>query len=259
MPEISVVIITHNEEANIQRCLDSVQGIATEVVVVDSFSTDNTVAICESSGCRVYHREFTGYGNQKQFATNQASNDWILSIDADEVVSAELREEIYEWKQDAGCSLPAEQAGMQDSGYRIPFSLCFMGRILKHSGVGNEFHLRFFDRNRGNFTQVQVHEGVELRGNTGTFKGRIIHYSYRNIIHHLEKTNIYTTQAAAENVSKGKKYSKCWVGFKFPISFFTIYILKGGILDGYPGFIWSFFTAFYASLKIAKTIELSAS
>ena len=248
MPEISVVIITHNEEANIQRCLDSVQGIATEIVVVDSFSTDNTGAICESSGCRVYRREFTGYGDQKQFATDQASNDWIFSIDADEVVSAELREEISEWRQDAGCKV---------AGYRIPFSLCFMERILKHSGVGNEFHLRFFDRNRGNFTTVQVHEGVELRGNAGTLKGKIIHYSYCNITHHLEKINTYTSQAAAENVGKGRKYSKCWVGFKFPISFFTVYFHKGGILDGYPGFVWSFFAAFYASLKIAKTIELT--
>jgi len=252
MTEISVVIITHNEEANIQRCLDSVQGIATEVVVVDSFSTDNTVAICESSGCRVYRREFTGYGDQKQFATDQASNDWILSLDADEVVSAELREEINAWKQDAGYRI-------QDAGYRIPFSLCFLGRILKHSGVGIEYHLRFFDRNRGNFTTVQVHEGVELRGNAGTFKGKIIHYSYRSIAHHLEKTNIYTSQAAAENARKGRKYSKYWVGFKFPISFFTFYFFKGGILDGYPGFVWSFFAAFYASLKIAKTIELTKS
>lgn len=249
MPEISVTLITHNEEANILRCLESVKAMASEIVVVDSFSSDKTVEICQSFGCRVFLREFKGYGEQKQYAVDQATNDWVFSIDADEVVSEALREEILKWKKDGG-------SGEQLAGYRIPFSLFFMGRILKYSGVGNEAHLRFFHRKHGRFTKAEVHEGVNVEGRLALLKGRIIHYSYRDISHHLEKINVYTSQAATENIRKGKRYSKCWVGLKFPISFFTVYFLKGGFLDGYPGFIWSFLAAFYASLKIAKTIEL---
>jgi len=250
MAEISVVIITRNEEANIKRCLDSVKGLAAEIIVVDSFSSDKTVEICESYGCRVFLREFTGYGDQKQFAVDQAVSDWILSLDADEQVSEELREEILNRAQDAGF-------GITDSGYRIPFSLCFMGRILRYSGVGHEYHLRLFAKNKGGFTRVAVHEGIEIDGNTGVLKGRIVHFSYRDIAHHLEKINTYTSQAAEQNAGIGKKYAPCWVAWKFPVSFFTFYIIKRGILDGYPGFMWSFLAAFYASLKIAKTIEIT--
>ncbi len=252
MPEISVTLITHNEEANICRCLESVRAMASEIVVVDSFSSDKTVEICQAEGCRVFLREFKGYGEQKQYAVDQAANDWVFSIDADEVVSEALRDEILKWKNDAG-------SGEQLAGYRIPFSLFFMGRILRHSGVGNEAHLRFFNRKHGRFTRAEVHEGVNVEGRLGLLKGRIIHYSYRDISHHLEKINVYTSQAATENIRKGKRYFKCWVGLKFPVSFFTVYFLKRGFLDGYPGFIWSFLAAFYASLKIAKTIELKKS
>lgn len=249
MAGLSVVIITRNEEQNILRTLKSVKPVADEIVVVDSLSTDRTVRICREFGCKVYEREFDGYGTQKQFAVDQASNNWIFSIDADEVITEELQQELK--------SMFSGNSGPLHPAYRISRSLHFMGSILRYGGAGKEFLLRLFDRTQGRFTTVAVHERIEVNGSAGTLKGRLIHYSYRSIAHHLEKINIYTSLAAGENHNRGKSYAKAWTALKFPASFFSFYILKGGFLDGYPGFMWSFLAAVYASLKIAKTIERS--
>jgi hypothetical protein len=132
-----------------------------------------------------------------------------------------------------------------------------MGRVLKHSGTGHETHLRLFDRKKGGFTGAMVHEGIRVDGPIRTLKGQIIHYSYRDLAHHLRKVNTYTSEAAEEYLQRGRRFSKCRVVWKFPVTFLTVYFLKGGILDGYPGFVWSFMSAFYGSVKIAKTIEKS--
>jgi len=258
MPKLSVIIITRNEEHNILRCVDSVRPFADEIVVVDSMSTDRTAQICREFGCKVFSREFDGYGSQKQFATDQASNDWVLSIDADEVVSEELQHEIYHLFYDPPESeIPNPKSEIPHPAYQIPFSLYFMGRLLRHGGVGNEFHLRLFNRTKGGFTIVPVHEGIEVKGSVGILKGRIIHFSYRDISHHIEKINTYTSQAAKGYQEKGKSFSKTWAVLKFPASFVSFYFIKCGFLDGYPGFIWSFLVAVYSTLKVAKTIELT--
>jgi len=244
MKKLSGVIITYNEEFNILRCINSVKGLADEIVVVDSFSTDRTVEICNSSGCRVIIHKFEGYGQQKQFGVDQADNDWILSLDADEVVTDGLVQEI---------KTLLEKEIIPHAGYFIPFSFCYLGRILKHVGGGN---LRLFDRTKGKFRIVSVHESVDVNGSVGKLKGKVIHYSYRDIAHHLQKLNTYTSQAAHGYTAQGRKFSKAWVFFKFPVSFLTFYFLRLGILNGYPGFMWSFFAAIYGSLKVAKTIEM---
>jgi glycosyltransferase involved in cell wall biosynthesis len=224
-----------------------VKAIANEIVVVDSFSSDKTAEICKTSGCRFLTREFKGYADQKQYAIDQAANDWVLSLDADEVVSNELSIEIKTLFQ---------KDTIPDSGYRIPRSLFYMGRILRYSGVGSEFHLRLFNRQKGGLTHVLVHESIEVTGSVGTLQGKLIHYSYSSISQHIQKTNLYTSLAAEGYKKRGKLFSKCWVSLKFPVSFFVFYIIRGGILDGYPGFIWSFMAAFSGSMKVAKTIEL---
>ncbi|MEI7498975.1 MAG: glycosyltransferase family 2 protein [Bacteroidota bacterium] len=275
MPKLSVVIIARNEEHNILRCLESVKPIADEIVVVDSMSTDQTASICKEFGCKVYQREFDGYGMQKQFAVDKASNDWVFSIDADEVVSDELKTELIEMFETPCNKAPGLQGDNLTqsfnnsvtpssnhsmsifAGYNIPFSLHFMGRLLRHGGVGNEFHLRLFNRTKGGFTQVPVHEGIEVNGSSGTLQGRIIHFSYRNISHHLEKINTYTSQASEGYQKRGQSFPKIWVALKFPITFISVYIIKLGFLDGYPGFMWSFLAAVYSTLKVAKTIELT--
>ena len=244
MQQLSVVIITYNEEENILRCIHSVKDLADEILIVDSFSADRTVEICKSSGCKVILHPFEGYGQQKQFGVDQAGNNWILSLDADEMVTDELSQEIRTLLQ---------KETIPYGGYQIPFSLFYMGQILRHTGGRN---LRFFDRTRGRFRFVKVHESVDVNGPVGTLKGKIIHYSYRDLYHHIQKTNTYTTQAAEEYIARGRRFSKAWVAFKFPVSFFVFYIIKLGILEGYPGFLWSFFAAFYGSMKVAKTIEM---
>jgi hypothetical protein len=249
MPKLSVVIITLNEETNILHTLESVKPIADEIVVVDSMSADHTASICRDFGCKVYQREFDGYGTQKQFAADQASNDWIFSVDADEVVTPALQHEIR--------AMFSGHAGLLHPAYRVPRSLHFMGRILRYSGVGKESIVRLFDRTRGGFTKVAVHEGIEVNGSSGMLQGRLIHYSYRDISHHLEKINTYTTLAAADYHKSGRTFSKLWVALKFPTSFLSFYIIKRGFLDGYPGFMWSLLAAMYATLKVAKTIELT--
>jgi glycosyltransferase involved in cell wall biosynthesis len=243
MAGLSVVIITYQEEENIARCLDSVKNLADEIVVVDSNSTDRTVEICRSLGCRIFSHAFEGYGKQKQFAVDQAANDWVLSLDADEVVSKELHTEIRNLMNIENNPV---------AGYRIPRSFFYMGRILKHT---KEDHLRLFNRKKGHFTLVPVHEEIIAEGTILKLKEKLIHYSYRDISHHLQKIDSYTSHAAMKYAQENKRFPKVWVALKFPVSFFVFYFIRLGFLDGYPGFIWSFFAAFYGSLKVAKTIE----
>ena len=247
MPEISAIIIAFNEEKNIRRCIESVKEMVSEVIVIDSMSTDQTAEICRSMDCHVIQREFDGFGTQKQFAVDQAANDWIFSIDADEVVSPELSNEIQALSQ---------QPEIPEAGFEICISLVYLGRKFKHGGAGNDYHLRLFDRKKGGFTKVKVHEGVKVNGKTRRLKEEMLHYSYRDISHHLEKLNFYSTRAAQEYLIRGKRFPKWWVILKFPISFVQFYFFKAGVLDGYPGFIWSLSAAFYASQKIAKSIEM---
>lgn len=257
MHPLSVVIITKNEALNISRCLESVKDIADEIVVVDGFSTDKTAEISKSYGHKVILNEFKGYGDQKQFAVDQAKNDWVLSIDADETVTDELKNEInllFRTGNEGG-----NDQLLEINGYYIPFSMFFMGRIMKHSGLGNEFHLRLFNRTKGGFTRSEVHESIEVEGDKKKLSGKIIHRSYRDIAHHLEKINIYTTQASEEYTKNKRRFGKWWVALKFPVTFFTFYIIRRGFLDGYPGFMWAFMAAFYTSMKIAKTIEIQKS
>lgn len=248
MPEFSIVIITRDEERNILRCIESVKPLATEIVVVDSGSTDNTVELCKANGCRIFYRKFDSYGKQKQFAIDQAINNWILSIDADEIVTDTLCDELQIFSVS---SVASTTEGVK--GFYIPFVLHFMGKVVRHSGAGR--NLRLFDKSAGKFTLVPVHETFAVNGTVSVMKGHIIHYSYRNISHHLEKLNFYTSLAAEGYNRRGKKYFKCWTAFKFPITFFNHYFVRRGFLDGYQGFIWSFLAGVYTTLKVAKTIE----
>ncbi|MCX6249193.1 MAG: glycosyltransferase family 2 protein [Bacteroidetes bacterium] len=245
MHQLTVTIITYNEEKNIRRCLDSVKELADEVVVVDSESTDSTVEICKESGCRVFIRKFDGYGQQKQFGVDQSKNNWILSMDADEIVTEKLKNEI---KDLLGQEQPPH------NGYFVPFNLYYSGKILRFARISP--NLRLFNRQYGKFNHKIVHEEVEVNGTVGFLKEKAVHYSYQNLHHHIEKLNTYSTQAAEGNIKKGSTFGKYWVPLKFPVSFFTFYIIRGSFLDGYPGFIWAFMAAFYGSLKIAKTIEM---
>lgn len=197
MTPISVVIITHNEAQALPQTLRSVAW-ANEIIVVDSGSTDATVVLAEAMGARVFRRAFTGYGSQKRYAVGLATHDWILSIDADEVVSPELAREIQQ----------VLQQGPDCQGYRFPISLVYQGRLLRHSGEYNKRFLRLFDRRAGNYTTDNVHEKVVVTGKVGTLSNRIYHYSFENITDHLTKIDRYSTIAATALHERGKRCSR---------------------------------------------------
>ncbi|GAB3168214.1 glycosyltransferase family 2 protein [Telluribacter humicola] len=245
MTPISVVIITCNEAQALPQTLRSVAW-ANEIIVVDSGSTDATVQLAAEMGARVYNRPFDGYGNQKRYAVGLASHDWVLSIDADEVVSPELAEEIQHTMQQGPCC----------QGYKFPISLVYQGRLLRYSGEYNKRFLRLFDRRAGNYTMDDVHEKVVVAGKVGTLDNRIYHYSFENIADHFLKIDRYTTISAHAMQHRGKQSSRMKAIFRFPLTFLRIYILRLGILDGYAGFLWAFYTSVYTLTKYTKLVEL---
>jgi len=246
MNKLSVVIITLNEEYNIKKCLDSVKDIANEIVVVDSFSTDKTEEICKQYDDLVFiQHKFENYGKQKQFAINQASNDLIFSIDADESLSKDLITEIKAIKENE----------LQFNGYYIRRQTFYQGKVLQFCGMHSEKHLRLFNRKEGKISDVTVHEKFLMNLSCGILKNKMIHYPYRNLAHHLEKINQYTSLFAKENANK-KPCSKTKVFTKCSIRFFTIYFIKLAILDGYSGFIWAVMGSYYSFLKYAKISEI---
>ncbi|WP_184170949.1 glycosyltransferase [Rhabdobacter roseus] len=242
------MIITFNEAHILAKTLQSVSW-ASEIIIVDSGSTDGTVEVARAHGARVLHRAFDGYGAQKHFAVQQATHDWILSLDADELVSEELGREIRELLR----TEPPHR------GYRFPISLVFMGRMLRYSGEYNKKFLRLFDRRAGNFTTDQVHERIQLQGTIGTLQQRVYHYSYENLSDFLEKQNRYSSLSAQKLLLKGKKASALKTVLRFPLTFLRIYVLRFGVLDGYPGFMWAMVMAAFTTTKYAKLREIALS
>lgn len=245
MIKISVVLITLNEEKVIERTLQALQW-CNEIVVVDSGSTDRTVAICQQYGCQVFYRKFDGYGPQKRFAVTKASHDWVLSMDADEIIPDELRNEIQSHLR----TEPPVQ------GFLLPRSLVFMNKLLRFGGQYKSPVLRLFNHRFGNFNENRVHEGIELNGKTLTLKNHMLHYSYDSIKDYFDRFNVYTSAGATELYKRRKRSSKFHIFIRFPASFFSIYFLKGCVFDGYPGFVWSLFSAFYPVVKYIKLREL---
>ncbi|MFZ0390299.1 MAG: glycosyltransferase family 2 protein, partial [Calditrichia bacterium] len=180
MKKISVVIVVKNEEKNISRCLNSVKW-ADEILVVDTGSTDRTREICRSFPCRLIEREWTGFGPTKKWAVEQAENDWVLSLDADEEVSASLRRKMDDLLQD-------DQSA---AGYRIRRRSYYLGKVIRHSGWDHDFPLRLFNRTYGNFNQKAIHESVTLKGRIEKISEPVIHYPYPEIGTHLQKIDHY--------------------------------------------------------------------
>jgi len=245
--QLSVVIITKNEEENIGRCLDAVAEIADEIVVVDSFSTDRTEEICRAKGTRFIQQAFLGHIEQKNFALAQASFHHVLSLDADEEVSTALKDSILLAKAD-----------WTADGYTMNRLNNYCGKWIRHSGWYPDRKLRLLDRRQGEWGGVNPHDRIKMHPGT-TIKhltGDLLHYSYKSIKEHVQRTDIYTDIMAAALHQSGKKatWIKCYANPGF--TFFKNYILKRGILDGYFGFVVCYMTAYYTFLKYAKLREL---
>jgi glycosyltransferase involved in cell wall biosynthesis len=245
--KISCVIITYNEEENIRRVLNSVKW-CDEIVVVDSGSADKTIEICEEYNCSIYEKEFNGYGEQKRYAVSLASNDWILNIDADEVVSDELRDEIKNLFNDDEIKF---------NGFFLPRSLIFLGKHFKYGRESKEYYLRLFNKNFGDFSSDKVHEKVELKGDTKELNGTLHHYSYINIEQYFNKFNSYTTKAAKGLFDEGNKgRSVAAIVLGFPVYFFKNYFIYRNFLNGTQGFLWALFSSLYPVIKYFKLWSL---
>lgn len=246
MPSLSVIIITKNEAANIRACIESVAW-ADEIIVVDSGSSDATVEICRELGAQVYVHDWPGFGMQKNRALGYATKDWVFSIDADERVTHELREEIQS----------AMQRG-QAEGYEIPRLSSFCGRYMHHSGWYPDYVLRLFRRGSGKFSDDLVHERVIVNGPITKLQQLLLHESFRDLEQLLAKINHYSTASAQMLHRKNRTASlKKAVGHAL-WAFFRSYFLRAGFLDGREGFMLAVSTAegtYYRYLKLMLLAE----
>jgi len=244
MPKISVYVITLNEEKNLPRCLNSVSEIADEIIVVDSFSTDKTEEIATSFNAKFFQRPYLGDGDQKHFAVNQTSNDWVLNLDADECLSPELINTIKNLKFD------------QD-GYLIPILANYGGQWVRYCGWYPGYKLRLFNKQFGNWNKGIIHEGINFNSsNIKKLKGDILHYSYSSITDHITKTNRYTTNSAKAYYQKGKRSNLFKILTRPILQFIKEYFLKLGFLDGRLGFTVCRINALSAFLKYSKLRDL---
>lgn len=244
MASLSVTIITRNEAAHIEACLASVDW-ADERLVVDCGSTDDTVALARRAGARVVVHDWPGYAAQKNFAASQATHDWILSVDADERVTPELAREIR-----ATLEAPAS------AGFRIPRITWHLGRWFRSTDWYPDLQLRLYDRRHGTWQVRRVHESVTLDSRPGQLTHHLQHYAYRDIAHHMETMNRYTTLAAEDMFESGRRADVLDVVVHPLAAFLRNYVLKGGVADGLPGFIVSSMNAYYVFLKFAKLWDL---
>lgn len=244
---LSAVLIAKDEELDLPGVLQSLRGLADEIVVlVDESSSDRTSELARQAGAKVSVRRFAGYADQKQAALELAGRAWILSLDCDERVSPELREEIL-------ATLSRGDPGV--AGYEIPFAVHFMGRRLRFGGLGSESHLRLFQRAQARFVGGSLHEGAEVRGPIRRLRGRILHEPYRDLSEYLAKMNHYTTLAARKRYGQGRRFRPWQHGI--PLwEFFSRAVLKLGVLDGIPGLVWAGLSAFHSWLKYAKLKEM---
>ncbi len=244
--QISAAIIAGNEELKIAAAIKSLDW-ADEILVVDSESTDKTREIAESLGARVIIQKWLGFSKQKQFAVDNAAFDWIFSLDADEQVSEELKAEI----------LKAKSKPQSCSGYRIPRVSFYMERPIRYGGWYPDWQIRLFDRKNARWKNVLIHESVEVDGTIETLKGDILHHSCESAAqHHQLIGERYAPLAARQNFQNGKRTSPLRIAFAGPLTFFLVYFLKLGFLDGFPGFCIAQFAAYHAFLKNLLLYEI---
>lgn len=237
---LSVALIVYNEEERLPKTLESIKDIASEIIVIDSSSTDNTCAIAESYGAKIYNEEWCGFVEQKNSLTKKCTKEYILYLDADEVVNDELKQAIT-------CAV---QNGKSD-GYYIRRKTHYLGRLLKYSWQKDE-RLRLVKASANPLWVGEiVHEELKVNGSTSHLAGYIIHYSYRDIDDHFKRTIRYARLSAESYYKKSKKFKLSRMIFSPAIAFMKIYIVKGGFLDGIPGLIAGISAFVYGFLKYA--------
>lgn len=220
MNKLSVVIITKNEEENIEDAVRSA-SFADEVLILDSGSTDQTCNIAETLGARVVYQEWMGFGRQKNMAVTLASHDWVFVLDSDERITEALKEELLALLQDP-----------EKDGYYVARLNNFWGKDIKTCGLYPDYSIRFFDRTKGKFSDDTVHESVQLQSKAGYLKNHLLHLAYKSIDEFITKQNRYSTLHHKKNNRVKAIFNPYW-------TFFKLFIVKKGFLDGWDGFIIS--------------------
>jgi len=243
--KLSVGILTYNSEKYLPQVLESVRGIADQIVVLDSGSTDRTCQIVEEFGGELHRRRLDNFVNQRNHLLSLCTGDWVLFIDSDEVVSPEL----------AGELLKLKEGEPPFDGYYINVMTSYLGRWIKHAWYP-DWHLRLARRDRCRWVGSEVHESLTVDGRVGRLEGNLLHYSYTSLSEHLKKIDLYTTLYARGAFRKGKRFSLLKLLTSPPGSFIRRYILKRGFLDGFEGFLLSVMASYYSFLKYAKLWEI---
>ena len=247
VPKLSVVVITLDEASNIDDALASVTW-ADEIVVVDCGSSDETVALARRHTDRVSHRDWTGYGDQKNHATGLATHDWVLSLDADERVSPELATEI--------ATLLGQDPAHR--GYRLPRTTRYLGEWIRTTTWYPDHQLRLYDRRVASWSSDLVHESVRVDGSVGRLLHELRHHAYRDLSSHVATIDRYTTLAATQLLDRERRSGPLDLLVRPPIAFLQNYLLLRGCLQGVPGLVVSLMNAYYVLLKYAKLWELAA-
>jgi (heptosyl)LPS beta-1,4-glucosyltransferase len=244
--KLTVTVITRNEAANIEGALESVRW-ADEIVVVDSHSADETVALARKYNARIVVHDWAGYSAQRNYAAEIASNDWILALDADERVPTELAVEIQRIMRE----------GSVHGGYRMPRISYYLGRWIRGTDWYPDYQLRLYDRRVGRFNGKRVHESVELTyGRPGQLQHDLQHYPYRDISDHVTSIDHYTTLAAEEWFAEGRRTNAIEFAVHPPVAFLRNYFARRGFRDGAAGFLISILNSYYVFLKVLKLWEL---
>ena len=245
-PSLSALIIAKDEERDLPACLESLKGLASEIVVViDETTKDGTETIAKAAGATVSRRRFDDYAGQRNAALALCTKDWVLWIDADERVSPDLAAEI---PLALGSGAPA-------AAFDIPFRVRFLGRTLRWGGLGSERHLRLFSRARAKFEGGALHESLKVDGPSFSLSGPIEHEPYRDLSEYMEKLDRYTTLAAQKRFDAGRRFH-AWDHLRLPVEFAWRALFRLGFLDGRAGLVWAGLAAFHSWLKYAKLKEM---
>jgi len=244
--EISAVIITYNDEKRLERALKSLQDVVSEIIVVDSHSTDNTLETARKYTGRVFERKWTNFADQKNWANQKASFPWILSLDSDECLSPQLKTEIIRMKN----------REPEAAGFSMPRRVFYLGKWIRHSGWYPDRKIRLFRKDRARWEGRYVHENLKLDGKARKLQGDIHHFTYRDISEHMERINRFSGLGAQKLYAAGKK--ACWAHLLIlpPVRFMRTYLLRAGMLDGFPGLVIAVLNGYAVFARYAKLKEI---
>lgn len=245
---LSLAIITYNEEENIVRLLNSLADTADEIIIVDSFSTDKTKEICTQKYPQIkfFEKKFNGYGEQKNHALNLCSHEWVLFLDADEVPDEDMKRSIVE-------IVSSESA--EFNVYKARFNNHLGIHLIRFGGWGNVCRERLFRKKYARYSDDKVHEFLITDQKSGLLEGRLNHYTYKSIHHHVSKINKYSDMMAEKMYERGQKINRFKIIVSPIFEFIKVFIFKRGFLDGFPGFYIAKTMSYYTFLKYIKLRE----